>query len=265
MIALIGCAKEANETPQTSGPAATAAAESGHHHGDAPHGGTLADWGGGAYHVEFTVDHDAKSSTVYILGEDAKTPLAVKAEKLLLTIIDPAFQVELAADPRSGEIFDYFGGLEDIEARRVRFIGDPEARIAEDHLRILRFFRFHARFGVGDPDRAALDACTRRANDLMALSRERIADELLKLLGMPDPSATVRLMLDRQILKPVVPEIGSDAMSQLDGLIGAEREAAIEPDALRRLSALLPPEPSLAEKVAVRLEEHDGEDGVSIR
>ena len=58
----------------------------------------------------------------------------------------------LSADPVTGEIYDYFGGLEDIESRRVRFIGDPEARIAEDHLRILRFFRFHARFGTGEPD-----------------------------------------------------------------------------------------------------------------
>ena len=84
----------------------------------------------------------------------------------------------LLADPASGEIFDYFGGLADLEARRVRFIGDPLTRIAEDHLRILRFFRFHARFGRGEPDPAALDACAARANDLMALSRERIADEL---------------------------------------------------------------------------------------
>jgi poly(A) polymerase len=93
----------------------------------------------------------------------------------------------LTADPLSGEIFDYFEGLDDLAQRRVRFIGDPFDRIAEDHLRILRFFRFHARFGVGAPDSAALDACTARANDLMALSRERIADELLKLLAVDDP------------------------------------------------------------------------------
>ena len=89
-------------------------------------------------------------------------------------------------------MFDYFGGLDDLEARHVRFIGDPLERIAEDHLRILRFFRFHARFGSGEPDAAALDACTARANDLMALSRERIADELLKLLGTAaSPTPTV--------------------------------------------------------------------------
>jgi len=64
----------------------------------------------------------------------------------------------LSADPVTGEIFDYFGGLGDLETRHIRFIGDPLARIAEDHLRILRFFRFHARFGSGEPDRAALSA-----------------------------------------------------------------------------------------------------------
>ena len=112
----------------------------------------------------------------------------------------------LFADPNTGEIFDYFDGIEDLKARRVRFIGDPFQRIAEDHLRILRFFRFHARFGAGEPDAAALDACTARANDLMALSRERIADELLKLLSVEDPSSTISIMLDRGILRPVLPE-----------------------------------------------------------
>ena len=159
----------------------------------------------------------------------------------------------LLADPRTGEIFDYFGGLDDLEGRRVRFIGDPYRRIAEDHLRILRFFRFHARFGSGDPDAAALDACTARANDLMALSRERIADELLKLLAVPDPTPTVQLMLDRSILKPVVPEIERGAARRLAALVNAERDAEIEPDTVRRLSALLPRDPVVAEKVAVRL------------
>ena len=159
----------------------------------------------------------------------------------------------LSADPKTGEIFDYFGGLDDILARRVRFIGEPLARIAEDHLRILRFFRFHARFGAGQPDAPALDACTTRAKDLMALSRERIADELLKLLGLPDPAPTVAVMLARAILAPVMPEIEPATLASLERVIGAEREANVEPDALRRLSALLPPEPLLAEKIAARL------------
>ena len=103
-----------------------------------------------------------------------------------------------------------------MEHRHIRFIGDPVQRIAEDHLRILRFFRFHARFGSDRLDQAALDACTERANDLMALSRERIADELLKLLAVEDPSATIGIMLQRGILKPVLPEIESARLSGLE-------------------------------------------------
>jgi poly(A) polymerase len=159
----------------------------------------------------------------------------------------------LSADVGTGEIFDYFGGLDDLEARRVRFIGDPLKRIAEDHLRILRYFRFHARFGAGAPDPAALDACTARANDLMALSRERIADELLKLLGLPDPAATVGIMLDRGILKPVIPEIAPERLDHLQSLIAAERAASLPSDALRRLAALLPADAAAAESVAARL------------
>ncbi len=157
----------------------------------------------------------------------------------------------LYADPRTGALFDYFGGLDDLRDRRVRFIGKPLQRIAEDHLRILRYFRFYARFGSGEPDAAALAACTARANDLMALSRERIADELLKLLALADPTPTVELMIARGLFVPVVPEI-EDA-GRLAALVAAERAAAIAPDPLRRLAALLPPDPATAEKVAARL------------
>jgi len=159
----------------------------------------------------------------------------------------------LSADPDTGELFDYFGGLADLEQRHIRFIGDPLQRIAEDHLRILRFFRFHARFDAGEPDGAAIEACTARANDLMGLSRERIADELLKLLAVPDPSPTVEIMLARGILKPVLPEIASSRLGRLKRLIAAERAAAIDADPLRRLAALLPSDPAVAEDVAARL------------
>lgn len=159
----------------------------------------------------------------------------------------------LSADPLTGELFDYFNGLADLEQRHVRFIGDPLQRIAEDHLRILRFFRFHARFGAGAPDKAALEACTARANDLMALSRERIADELLKLLALDDPSPTVAIMVDRGIFSPVLPEIGKEAPRNLAALIACERAGGIAPDPLRRFAALLSRDPSVAEAVAARL------------
>jgi poly(A) polymerase len=159
----------------------------------------------------------------------------------------------LSADPRTGEVYDYFGGTDDLIARRVRFIGEPLERIAEDHLRILRFFRFHARFGSGEPDADALAACAARANDLMALSRERIADELLKLLAVSGPSPTVTIMLDHAILRPVLPEIESAALERLDVLVETEERAGIPPDPLRRLASLLPQNGEAAGDIAARL------------
>jgi poly(A) polymerase len=157
----------------------------------------------------------------------------------------------LSADPLTGEVHDYFSGEADLAARHVRFIGDPLTRIAEDHLRILRFFRFHARFGQGAPDAAALGACSARANDLMALSRERIADELLKLLALPDPVETVALMVRHAIFAPVLPEI-TDAAPLVD-LLERERASDSAPDGLRRLAALLPADAAVATSVAARL------------
>jgi poly(A) polymerase len=156
----------------------------------------------------------------------------------------------LYADPRTGELFDYFGGRADLDARHVRFIGDPLQRIAEDHLRILRFFRFLARFG-DSPDPEGLDACAARAKDLMALSRERIRDELLKLLVAKDAVRVVRLMIERGVFAPVLPEITSaDLLAHL-----AERETAsrIAPDPIRRLAALLPTDPAVADQIGARL------------
>lgn len=158
----------------------------------------------------------------------------------------------LYADPLTGELFDYFDGIADLAAHRVRFIGDPFQRIAEDHLRILRFFRFTARFAT-TPDEPALAACTARANDLMALSRERIRDELLKLLALPSPAPTVAVMLDRAILRPVLPEIDDAALPGLRGLIQSEADAKAEPNPLRRLAAMLPADAAVADLIAARL------------
>lgn len=154
----------------------------------------------------------------------------------------------LYADPLTRQVFDWFGGLADLDTRTVRFIGDPLRRIAEDHLRILRFFRFHARFG-SSIDAAGLDACTQRANDLMALSRERIAAELLKVLVAPGAVSVIQLMVDHGILRAVLPEI-TDA-APLAALAARETAAGVEPDAIRRLAVLIPA--SDAEDVGARL------------
>ncbi|MGI4732626.1 MAG: CCA tRNA nucleotidyltransferase [Janthinobacterium lividum] len=158
----------------------------------------------------------------------------------------------LYAEPGSATLHDYFGGLDDLAAGRVRFIGDPLRRIAEDHLRILRFFRFHARFGPADShaiDADGLAACETRANDLMALSRERIAAELLKLLVAANAVPVMTLMVERGILRPVLPEIADTA--PLARLAAREAAAGVAPDAIRRLATLVAPDAAGA--VAARL------------
>lgn len=123
---LLGCEKSSTPTPAASsgGEVSTAKAtpkdhsQEGHTHGEGPHGGTIADWGGGKYHVEFTVDHDKQEATVYLLGNDEKTPSPIKASdgNLLLTIKEPAFQVELVAQPLEGEA----------DGAASRFVGKSE-------------------------------------------------------------------------------------------------------------------------------------------
>ena len=157
----------------------------------------------------------------------------------------------LYADATSGEVFDWFDGIADLEARRVRFIGDPLTRIAEDHLRILRFFRFHARFGQGELDAAGLMACVARANDLMALSRERIASELLKILAVDDPVPIMRTMIEAGVLKPVLPEFVD--VAPLATLVSREAELGVAGDPVRRLAALVGPDPALAKSMGPRL------------
>ena len=158
----------------------------------------------------------------------------------------------LYAHPATLEISDYFGGMDDLAARRVRFIGEARQRIAEDHLRILRYYRFQARFGAA-LDQEAEDACSEMAATLKGLSRERVADELLRLLSLPDPGATVERMFDRGVLPVIVPECTRAQIGALRALIAAEADEGHAPDPVRRLAALLPPSPDIAEDVAARL------------
>jgi hypothetical protein len=109
VIGLHGCAEQPAPLPAQQSSAPTEA-EHGHDHGEGshahaagPHGGTVADWGGGKYHVEFTVDHDKQQATVYILGSDEKTPEPIAAESVLLTINDPHLQLDLLPVPLDGE------------------------------------------------------------------------------------------------------------------------------------------------------------------
>ncbi len=155
----------------------------------------------------------------------------------------------LYADPATGKLFDYFGGREDLAARRLRFIGDPHQRIREDHLRILRYFRFQARFGSLPADAAAENACADLAATLKGLSRERVGMEMMNLLGLPDPSATVARMDELGVLSVILPEA---RVAALDELVVQEQRQAVSPDPLRRLAALLPADGPAAESVASR-------------
>lgn len=158
----------------------------------------------------------------------------------------------LYAHPETLEIDDYFGGLSDLADRRVRFIGDARERIAEDHLRILRYYRFQARFGA-ELDQTAEDACSDMAATLKGLSRERVADELLRLLALPDPGETVERMWNRAVLRVILPETSLKHVEALRGVIALEETQDFAPDSVRRLAALLPPSPDVTEIVAARL------------
>lgn len=159
----------------------------------------------------------------------------------------------LYADPGTGVIDDWFGGLADLDAGRVAFIGDAATRIAEDHLRILRFYRFAARFGRGELDPVSHAAVVTARQSLKSLSRERIADELLKILALPDPRAIVGQMAADGIFAVLLPELDGTFATTLDRLIAGERAAVVAPASLRRLAALLPPDAATAEQVASRL------------
>jgi tRNA nucleotidyltransferase/poly(A) polymerase len=134
-----------------------------------------------------------------------------------------------------GTLVDPLGGLADLEARRVRFIGHAEDRIREDYLRILRFFRFHAWYGRDGFDPDGLAACATLAEGLEGLSRERVGTELKRLLAAPDPAPALAAMAKSGVLIHVAP--GADA-GALAPLVHAEGLAGVEPDPIRRLACI---------------------------
>jgi poly(A) polymerase/tRNA nucleotidyltransferase (CCA-adding enzyme) len=157
------------------------------------------------------------------------------------------FSINAMSMARDGKLFDYFGGAPDLAAGRIRFVGDPAARIAEDFLRILRFFRFYARFGATAPDGATLDALRAGIPGLARLSVERVWAELRRILDAPDPSAAVLLMDRLGIWAAVVPE--ASAVSRLVGLPA---------DPILRLAAMLTGDPlALATRLKFSNEDRD--------
>lgn len=152
-----------------------------------------------------------------------------------------------------GKVVDLVGGLADIAARRLRFIGDAEARIREDYLRILRFFRFFAWYGDGRPDAEGLKACARLKDGLDRLSAERVWTELKKLLAAPDPSRALLWMRQAGVLSRVLPESEKWGIDAIHGLVKAGHDLDWAPDALLRLEAIVPPDAARMKGLAERL------------
>ena len=209
----------------------------------------------GIEHGTVTLVVDAKPFEVTTLREDTETfgrkakvafgrDWKRDAERRDFTINGLSVDAE-------GWVHDYVGGLEDIAARRVRFIGEPEKRIAEDYLRILRFFRIHAAYGAGEPDRAGYLACIAGRGGLASLSAERIRVEILKLMVADGAVGSVNAMVDGGLLLPIF--AGVAYTGPFAAVISIERTLGLAPGPIRRLGALAVAVTEDARRVALRL------------
>jgi poly(A) polymerase len=162
------------------------------------------------------------------------------------------FRLNAVYADAQGGLYDPTGeGAADARAGRIVFVGDADTRIAEDALRILRFFRFQAWYGRGEPDPAGLAACARGVDRLAGLSAERVSKELLKLLAAADPRPAVRLMAQAGALAKALPEARD--LRRFDRLVEIETGQLFQADAALRLAALLPDDPAAGAAVAERL------------
>jgi len=209
----------------------------------------------GIEHGTITVVIDGKPFEVTTLRQDVET-YGRKAKVLFgrdwaADAQRRDFTVNALSASADGTVYDYVGGLADIAARRVRFIGDPGKRIAEDYLRILRFFRFHAWYGSGVPDAAGLHACIAARGGLETLSRERVRMELLKLLLAPRATPALAIMAEAGLLGTVLG--GVPLLASYENTVKAEAAMGIAADAVRRLGALAVLVTEDAERLGERL------------
>jgi poly(A) polymerase len=161
------------------------------------------------------------------------------------------FTINALSLGRDGVLHDYVGGLADLAARRVRFIGDPRRRIREDYLRILRFFRFSARYGDGAPDGEGLSAAIQERDGLAILSRERVRAELMKLLAAPRAAEVAATVCEAGLLNRLL--AGQTDAARLGRLVAIEARRGDKPDALLRLAALCVAIAEDAERMRERL------------
>ncbi|WLP53079.1 CCA tRNA nucleotidyltransferase [Agrobacterium fabrum] len=152
-----------------------------------------------------------------------------------------------------GEIIDLIDGLPDVETRTVRFIGDAAMRIAEDYLRILRFFRFFAHYGSGRPDADGLRASARAKDKLGTLSAERVWSETKKLISARDPSRALLWMRQSGVLSEILPETEKWGIDAIHGLVATEQALGWAADPMLRLAAIVPPDRERLAALAARL------------
>ena len=161
------------------------------------------------------------------------------------------FTMNALSATAAGAVHDTVGGLDDLKMRRVRFIGEPAARIAEDYLRILRFFRFHAAYGHGAPDRAGVQACIAGRTGLAQLSRERVRMETLKLLLAKYAGAALATMSDAGLLLQVLGGVAD--LAAFERMVNIDAAQRRSPDPVRRLGALAVRIPEDADRLQQRL------------
>jgi poly(A) polymerase len=169
------------------------------------------------------------------------------------------FTINALSLSRDGVVHDYVGGLADVAVRRVRFIGQASARIAEDYLRVLRFFRFHASYGIGPPDPESLRACIEARDKLDRLSRERVRMELMKLVVAAHAVPTLAVMTEAGLLGPVLG--GVAYLAGIGNMAKVEAACGFAPDPVRRLGALAVVVAEDAERLWQRLRLTNAEHG----
>ena len=209
----------------------------------------------GIEHGTVTLVVDAKPFEVTTLREDTETfgrrAKVAFGRDWMRDAERRDFTVNGLSADAEGNIYDYVGGLEDVAARRVRFIGEPSRRIAEDYLRILRFFRIHAAYGAGEPDRAGYLACIAGHAGLENLSAERIRVEILKLMVADGAAGSVKAMVEGGLSLPIFG--GVAYIGPFAALISIEQALGLKPDPIRRLGALAVAVTEDARRVASRL------------
>ena len=209
----------------------------------------------GIEHGTITAIPDTRSFEITTLRKDVETDGRHASVEFTKDWFEDASRRDftfnaLSADP-DGTVYDYFGGLGDLKAGRVRFIGDAMERVVEDYLRILRFFRFQAHYAKTDPDPNALAACRAGAPDVETLPGERIWAELSRTLIAPKPGPVFQLMEDIGLLRLLLP-VGR-SVKRMEALAALETMVSSAPDQVRRLAALLQLNHGEASKIAARL------------